>query len=178
MECDMWKNNSLYFDSENTADSFDKLQNDKKTDMFLKRIRESYLDIAKEIDSKEDVRYGFASILLSCSAIEAMAKIFYPNEKRSSYRFNDFCLNELGIRNKIFSEMEIYDAYRCGLSHEGRVKKRFSVSYEMQNAFFSDPYLKIINPKIFREMFLEKFENHFLHDKEKYGKIISSMFSD
>lgn len=174
----MWKNNSLYFDSDNTAESFDKLSNSEKIEIFLKRIKESYLDVSKEIDDKLDVRFGFASMLLSCSAIEAMAKIFYPSENYSSRRFNNFCLNELKIRSKIFSEMEVYDAYRCGLSHEGRVKRRFSVSYELGDAFYSSPQVKIVNPKIFRELFLKNYESFFLTDKEKYGRIVSNLFSD
>lgn len=174
----MWKNNTLYFDSDNTAESFDKLSDPQKLEIFLRRIKENYLDVSNEIDKKNDVRYGFASMLLSCSAIEAMAKIFYPEIVYSSRRFNLFCLNELNIRKKIFEEMEIYDAYRCGISHEGRVKRRFSVTYEMQDAFYSSEQLKIVNPKVFRELFLVDYEKFFINDKNKYGKIVSDLFCD
>lgn len=174
----MWKNNTLYFGSNLTADAFARMDEKKKLKEFLKRVEESFLVPAEIIDQKKDEALGFASILLSCSAVEALAKIYFPNEASSSKRFNKFCLENIGIRRNIFEKMCIYDAYRCGIAHEGRIKRRFAVSYQIDNAFWENGVDHILNPLVFRRTFLQDIQKHFRGSEMHFGEIVKNLFED
>lgn len=174
----MWKNNTLYFDENNTSESFDRMPDREKLSMYLNRVQETFLDISKEIDLRRESKLGFASILLSCSAIEALAKIMYFNTGGATSRFNRFCLNNLAIEQQAFQSMELYNAYRCGLAHEGRIKRKFSVSYETNNVFEFSNDFKILNPKLFQETFLSDIRYHFNGREEEMGAVVSNMFAD
>lgn len=171
----MWKNNTLYFGPDLTSKEFDSLDKMKKLEVYLQRVQESYLDVAKEVDHQGDVKRGFASILLSCSAIEALAKIYYISLGPTA-RFNKFCKTNIQIEPVVFAEMDLYDNYRCGLAHEGRIKKKYSVSYETEEDFISLGDHRILNPRLFRERYLDDIGSYFKGVEGQMGAVVEGMF--
>ncbi|MEQ1876576.1 MAG: hypothetical protein ABL958_08015 [Bdellovibrionia bacterium] len=112
---------------------FDRLLDANDTQLmkaWLSRIEYYYIKPANILVNSGDPDFGFAAMLLSMSAIEAMAKVKFvadPGGTRS--KFDLFAHIHLNVPNNFLKGSSgLYNIFRCGLAHEGRVKTTCSIN--------------------------------------------------
>lgn len=139
---------------------------DDKIYIYERQVKGWFLNPAKEINQSNSNDNGFIVLMICLSYLEGVEQ--YRRGKESNNRSKDFFV---GAMNRLYpnkfqqSELvEFYSEARCGLFHDGMVKKRIIISNGFQDS------LEIItgndiNVNITK--FLEDIENDFnnyLHD--------------
>jgi len=108
---------------------------------FEDRTKWIFLEPAEEICEK----HPFATGILCVCAIDYLVRLPKKEETHASDYRNWLKDNILELGG---SEFDFYDIFRCGLVHEGRVKKGFQFSLEIDSLLSKIEGVLVINPRL------------------------------
>lgn len=135
--------NMLYFSPKYRFINLD--FHDKKVliDAFEDRVMSFYLQPAEELSKKG---YGFAAGVICMAAIDFLARITIGKKKVNQEDFKNWLKTKVDGFNYDLAN-KLYQDFRCGLVHEGRVKNCGQFSYETQH-MIADNTVMIVNPNL------------------------------
>jgi hypothetical protein len=109
---------------------------------YQRRIEGYYLKPAEYLINEE---YGFGAGLLILCAIDALGKVDYPISQVAD-RFKAYCQKRLISFSNEELAGYLYDAFRCGIVHEARVKDGAEFSLESKTSVEYAPGGVRVNP--------------------------------
>jgi hypothetical protein len=148
------------------------------------RIERYYFEPARKLNEYE---HGFASLVLICSAVEAIGTIIATYEPQVGARFIE-TLRLLTTDTDILSGSQlIYDNYRCGLIHNGRTNQsrvlttrtrpEFSaITYGATIPVRQDTNYIEIDPRLLLEELAKGFQTHFKANEALIGQRVLAEF--
>jgi len=156
----MREEDKLYFSPIHTfADVAEALErNDRKMllEAFAARVNGFYLNPAKVLDEK---KLGFGCGLLCAATIDFLAKIVYPDEG-STERIPFWLADNIKEFSRKDFAKRFYEDFRCGLVHEGRIKRTGEFSYGTETIVTASDGIIRINPRILLEKVRQAFEEY------------------
>jgi hypothetical protein len=119
--------------------------NDKKVliDAFEDRVTGFYLQPAEELNRKG---YGFAAGVICMAAIDFLARVATGKKEVNQEDFKNWLVAKLDGFNYDLAN-KLYQDFRCGLVHEGRVKNCGVFSYKTGH-MIADNTVLTVNPNL------------------------------
>lgn len=122
---------------------------------FEDRVSEYYLKPIEEFNKR---RYGFASGVLSVTTIDFLARIATRKEKVEKEDFKAWLEDNIdGFNYELATKL--YEDFRCGLIHEGRIKNCGQFSYDIGDLIWLEDGVMIVNPELLIERIKNAFKN-------------------
>ncbi len=122
---------------------------------FVQRIQGFYLRPARDLAS---LGHAFASGVLCCSAIDAVARYALPDEHDLERRFATWL--KLHVRGFAAPQVaaRFYQDFRHGLVPEGRIKRGGQFSLEANQILTSEDGFLIVNPALLIPLLFDALE--------------------
>jgi hypothetical protein len=124
--------------------------------------------------------FGFAAGVLLLACIDALARMKTGMEKVGE-RFKDFARHELTSFSEGDRAERLYDAFRNGLIHEGRIKAGAQFSFDIESTVDVLQNVLVINPMRLAhetERALEIYTAQLRADKKLRASLIRQLSED
>lgn len=125
-----------YFDKNRRYSEIDWTKLDEVVDAFQKRIRDWYLDPAKEL--AKNGHFAFSVMALNCLLIDTLSQFVYGKDSSEASTFKQFIKDKLpqycgslsapiqhddGKRNTSLADVAdvLYHGFRCGILHQAHI---------------------------------------------------------
>lgn len=115
-------------------------------DAFERRIQGWFLNPIRQL--LENDSNLFVITATECMIVDALSGFFYGLERDTMKAdFIGFLSKEAGIQRIVAKEF--YDRFRCGIIHQTSIKKRSSISKEVEDIYLQDDGILFFNPEGF-----------------------------
>lgn len=153
--------------------------NDKKMkiDAFEDSVKEFYLKPAHNINMNG---CGFATGLLCLTTIDVLARIASGKEKVDKTDYKGWVKDNIPEFNDELA-LRLYENFRCGLVHEGRIKNCGQFSYDINTIVDVANGVMLINSHLLLGRIIEALQeyiNNIRKNDETFRKFSTSLIRD
>jgi len=143
---------------------------DTKIEVYEARVKEWFLDVAKNLVGYGISRGDYAAVMITLSFIEGIEKFKCGNEIGGSrFIFKKSAAKIFpGVNQKIISRL--YDETRCGLFHSGFPDGKIYLSHDRNLPIYTEDKRIFINPLKFTEKIIQYFDNYITELKNPFNE--------
>lgn len=169
---------TLFFSKNYTFKDFKNGDKQKRLAAFQDRVYSLYIDPINILIENEA---AFGAGVISVSLIDCFVRVMFriPRSNPDSYKkwlksnINDFCKDDYAKR--------FYEDFRCGLVHEGRIKKAGQFTFSIREIIKKENGIFFVNPSLLSKKLIDVFEEYLIlveNNSEEYNKFEAFLLSD
>jgi len=136
-------NNEIHFSPSILSSDLERICDDELLAGYKDRLMEWYISAAELLNS---TGHGFGAGVILLTLIDCLAKVFVDENSLVGTRFKQFVEFHMNLPRPLANIL--YDNFRNGLVHEGRIKGNFSFSYRIGSICCKYGSTTAINPEI------------------------------
>lgn len=156
---------SVYFSRNLKFEQIDWSDKDNVIDAFQDRVKELYLKPTEQLDIN---KHPFATGVMCSAIIDLLTRIDSGKEEITKHDFKNWLASNIqdfakssSIKELQTLAMRFYIDFRCGLVHEGRIKKAAAFSYDLKRLVAEEDGIMVVNPGILFSKVKEVLEKYF-----------------
>ncbi len=169
---------SVYFSRDLKFEQIDWGNKDNVINAFEDRVEELYLKPTEQLDRH---KHPFATGIMCSAIIDLLARIESGREETTKHDFKKWLTTNIHdfVKSSSVKELEtlamrFYIDFRCGLVHEGRIKKAAVFSYDLNCLVAEEDGIMAVNPgMLFSKVkeVLEKYFEKIRNSQKEYDKL-------